>query len=604
VTKVAIVMDAERFPASGGLAGEGAGRLLGAPRVSQLAAVIRESLQNSHDAGTGEGPVRCRVTLRRLTADQLAAVRDLLATLPEEAGARERLTAFLASSSPLIMEISDWGTAGLGGPTRADETPALGETADFVNFVRNVGAARSAGQRGGTYGYGKSTLFRASGCATIVVDTLARVGEASERRLIACHVGSAYDAGGVRHTGRHWWGVPGPDGVAEPLRGAAAEGLASAMGAPERTQGGTGSTIMILDPQFGHDDLAQALGEIEEIMLWYFWPKMVDMGAGAPMLFELAREGEPTRPAGRPEDHPPLDLLVAAYRRMRAGEATQITSGNSRTLLGSYAVRQGRRLDRRPLRAGEGLIPGALHHIAVMRHVELVVRYYVGRAAPNDEQEWGGVFIADAATDVAAAFAEAEPPAHDDWMPEMLAPRSAAKTYVNVAIRELRAIAAAGGQPAPTVRPARGEAAASLAGVAEQMGRILPPAGAPTPSPRGGGRRVVQARPRVSDPQFVELVEGASGVEALFAVRAVNPSDDPMRLVATPGVVMDGAVSSDVAADDGEVSFLGWEDVDGVAIGGHEGLVLESGESRDVRARLSIPAGAAAGLVLSLEPDQ
>lgn len=599
-----IAMDAERFPASGGLAGEGAGRLLGAPRVSQLAAVVRESLQNSHDAGVGDGPVRCRVTLRRLTGAQLDAAWALLPELPEEAGAREALTAFLCSDRPLVMEISDWGAAGLGGPTRADETPAPGETADFVNFVRNVGAARSSGQRGGTYGYGKSTLFRMSGCATIVVDTLARTGHDVERRLIACHVGNAYDHDGARHTGRHWWGIAGPDGVAEPLRGAAAEDMAKKLGTPSRAGEETGSTVMILDPCFGHEDLAQALGEIEEIMLWYFWPKMIDLGQGAPMRFELAREDEPVREVGRPQDHPPLDLLVAAYRRLHAGEAAEIVSRNPHARLGRYATRQGRRLPRRPLRGGEGLIPGALHHIAVMRHVELVVRYYAGRPSPNEEQEWGGVFIAGATPAIAAAFAEAEPPAHDDWTPEMLLPRSAAKTYVNVAIRELRAIAAAGGQPSAVIRPGKGDAAASLAGVAERMGRLLPPAEVPRSTSRPGGARAsAGGRPGTSTPEFIELVEGASGVEALFSVRAANPSGETMSLVARPGVVIDGAISSELSAEDGEVGFLGWEDGEGNVLEHSAELRLGPAERREVIARIAVPDGAAAGLVVTLEPS-
>jgi hypothetical protein len=184
----------------------------------------------------------------------------------------------------------------------------------------------------------------------------------------------------------------------------------------------------------------------------------------------------------------------------------------------------------------------------------------------------------------------------------MLPPRSAAKTYVNVAIRELRAIAAAGGQPGAVIRPGKGDAAASLAGVAERMGRLLPPAEAARSVPRpGGARRFRPGRPGISAPEFIELVEGISGVEALFSVRAANPLGEAMRLVARPGVVIDGAISSELSAEEGEVRFLGWEDPDGEILEETAELRLGPTESRDLIARVSVPDGAAVGLVVILE---
>ena len=82
-----------------------------------------------------------------------------------------------------------------------------------------------------------------------------------------------------------------------------------------------------------------------------------------------------------------------------------------------------------------------------MRPVELVVKYLEGAALPDERLEWGGVFIASSEDDVERAFADSEPPAHDDWVPDSLSVRSA-KTFVNVALRELNSHAfEMGGSP-------------------------------------------------------------------------------------------------------------------------------------------------------------
>ena len=69
-----------------------------------------------------------------------------------------------------------------------------------------------------------------------------------------------------------------------------------------------------------------------------------------------------------------------------------------------------------------------------MRPAELVVKYLEGPALPTDSVEYGGVFICD--EEVEEAFAAAEPPAHDDWIPDNLTGRD--KTFVRVALRRIR----------------------------------------------------------------------------------------------------------------------------------------------------------------------
>src|SRR5205823_3805590 len=129
-----------------------------------------------------------------------------------------------------IMYFADFGTCGLGGPTRADSE---GVERDFVDFVRNIGQPPDKDLGGGSFGYGKAAFYIASKARTILLDTLCRSPEGElERRFIGCGLGESFDHDGRPHTGRHWWGRL-VDGVPEPVVGREAEGAARILGLPD-----------------------------------------------------------------------------------------------------------------------------------------------------------------------------------------------------------------------------------------------------------------------------------------------------------------------------------------------------------------------------------
>ncbi|MCE8472249.1 hypothetical protein LZ189_24970, partial [Rhodovulum sulfidophilum] len=172
-----------------------------------------------------------------------------------------------------IFEIADFNTSGLGGPTRADAV-SEGEELDFVNFLRNVGAARDTNLGGGTYGYGKTSLYALSRCSTIMADSQTTFAGQPVRRIMGCHLGNAFedDSEGLpkRYTGRHWWGRDDGEGGVDPLEGQEAVHLACALGFPERDEARTGTTIAIIAPHV--DDNADLPSDLVEALLWNFWP--------------------------------------------------------------------------------------------------------------------------------------------------------------------------------------------------------------------------------------------------------------------------------------------------------------------------------------------
>ena len=261
--------------------GENLRRLLGAPSLDRLQTVIREAVQNIADAAKlGVGP-EIEIRLRRLTPEQRRVLtsRVICGPLPEP-GSNRLLNAMRSQRQPVVMEICDFGTTGLGGPTRSDRIPLGEEHTDFIDFLRNVGTARDTTRGGGTYGFGKVALYRASKCRTIVVDTLPHGSGPQDRRLMGCHLGASFevptDGMQRRFTGRHWWGIPDPDDrIVDPVTGVGARVLAEELGLPARDEGRPGTSVMILDFETDGDDLDQIGNRVVEGLLWNFWPRMM-----------------------------------------------------------------------------------------------------------------------------------------------------------------------------------------------------------------------------------------------------------------------------------------------------------------------------------------
>lgn len=546
----------EPYSPSGNMAANGVRKLLGAPRLDLLQTVIRESVQNCCDAAKlGLGP-KVRFRLRRLLPAQMDALeRRVLSELPDDPDASDPIREFLASPAPWVLEICDFGTTGLTGPTRADRPPAPGERTDFVNFIRDIGIKRDTELGGGTYGFGKSALYLASRCSLIIVDTQTRNGGQMVRRLIGAQLGGSFVAdhgdGRRRYTGRHWWGVVDDNAqVADPLEGEAAAALAGNLGMPARSAADTGTTIMIVAPQFVDDNIDDVAGAIQEALLWNFWPRMMaDVPPDRKLDVALEIDGV-DYPIPVPEETPPLDHFCDAIRGLRLGVSSveTVASKNPIKVLGRLNIVKGIKGDRIPLRSdGESLFPETCRHIAVMRPVELVVRYFDdGDPLPQAGSEWAGVFVASDEQEVEKAFADAEPPAHDDWLYDMLPTRTRARTYVRVALGRIKeaARAVAGGQV-----PGTGghRDAPSLAHVADLFGKALASANGQGAGPRngksGGGGSVGRGY-SISRPVFQRLAEEGGESIAVFRGEIRNPAARQLTLHLQPSIVVDGGSSA------------------------------------------------------------
>lgn len=598
----------EPFATTGNITGEGFRRLLGRPALGLLQTVIREALQNSMDATLPDQGPKVMLRSRVLRGEEFAALRGrVFAEIPKDADAA-LLQEELMGESLEVFEIADFGTSGLSGPTRADLVADGPEDPDFVNFMRNVGAARDTHHGGGTYGYGKTSLYALSRHSTILVDSQTTCDGLPVRRLMACRLGGTFAAieGDVRKrfTGRHWWGsLDGTSGV-EPFSGDEAIRLAGLLGLPERSAEATGTTIMIVSPRLDEeDDEDERLPvgpHLLETVLWNFWPRMCrDTPCHRKLSVSIDVDGQNVH-VPDPEDYPPLDHFARALSDIRSGGGQIVRSQRPAMDLGRIAMVKGLRSDRNPaaLRA-DSPFPKQASHIALMRPVELVVKYVEGEAFSDARFEWGGVFVCSDDDEVEAAFADAEPPAHDDWIPDNL-PKGRSKTFVNVGLKRINEAARTFANPLSASGQSE-EKGQSLAATATLMGRLLEGGSAKGPGRRsGGGGGGTTKRTRVSSPRFSHLEIDAGRKIAVFEAELSNDGrSTDLVLKAVPHLVMDGGIAS---PDDVDVGFTGQvldltvadasEPGESMAIGIMAGKVI---------CRVPVPDEAAIGLRLSLE---
>lgn len=416
------------FPPEGASAAEGIRNQLGRPSLDALTILVRESAQNSWDARSSDDtPVDYRIDLRAVGPAHANAWRDLLHT-GAPADSHLPLRKSLRRPQIRIMSISDRGTRGLGGPTRADSAVATHH--DFVSFVRNVGEPRDNALGGGTYGFGKGIFFLVSATGTVLLHTRCRVGEGRyETRLIACALWESYlaEENGLdkRYTGRHWWGDTSGE-VIEPLVDTAADDVARKLGLDPFGPAETGTTIVVVDPRF--DDPESGAGartprevadHLAETISWQLWPKMLHGQDGAPrMRFGVRCDGVDLG-VPDPRTTRPLNMFVAAYEKMAGPAGEELSCGRPKRRLGRLGLEKRPTPPLEPTEASRAAgIERQSHHVCLMRSAELVVTYHAGPKPPSEFLSYAGVFRANSELD--DTYARAEPPTHDAWNHQFL----------------------------------------------------------------------------------------------------------------------------------------------------------------------------------------
>ncbi|MFK4089343.1 hypothetical protein ACI2LF_34845 [Kribbella sp. NPDC020789] len=575
----------QTFPPDGASAAEGIRNQLGRPELDLLTILVREAAQNSWDARVRgrRTPVDFQVEFGSVSAAQVGAWREyLLHNAPLDQ--HLPLRSVLRRSDIRILSVSDRGTTGLGGPTRADV--AQGENHDFVSFVRNIGEPRDTELGGGTYGFGKGIFYLVSKAGAVLLHTRCVTDEGLQTRLIGCALWKSYVGQEAteerRYTGRHWWG-DASSGIVEPLVGEMADQTAHRLGLRPFEAGETGTTVVVIDPVLDDMEPVQAAEYVADTIAWQLWPKMIATGERPQgMRFSVRCDGRDV-PVPDPETTRPLDLFVAAYRELAAGESKRMECRNPRKFLGQLGLAKRVGL---PIQATMASLTAGIddlvHHVCLMRPAELVVSYYKGPKPPSELQSYAGVFRADTGMD--EVYARAEPPTHDSWNPHSLQlPES---TFVRMTFRRIQEAldgllelggAVRGGSSAISLGAASGRfaslvtGAGGLGGASDfEPGRGRGPSG-PTGGPTGrrggpvdpgndGGSRGRRGRVEYVGEPYVDSRDGL-----VVVVQEFRLPDDGDHDVHVDAAVLAGPGTRETEPPLGAAVpvFVGWENAQG-----------------------------------------
>ncbi|MFE9171565.1 hypothetical protein ACFYNZ_18910 [Streptomyces kebangsaanensis] len=425
------------YPPEGASAAEGIRKQLGRPELDLLTILVRESAQNSWDARLPQSPapVDYRIDMWTVGPAHASSWRELLLAGAPGAGVFP-LRETLKRPSIRVLAVSDRGTRGLGGPTRADD--AVGTDRDFVSFIRNIGEPRDRVLGGGTYGFGKGIFYLLSRPGAVLVHSRCRTtGGTYETRLIGCTLWKSYVAtesqGQRRYTGRHWWGDTTGE-VVEPLVGREADAVVQRLGLKPFGPQETGTTVVVIDPNLDDLEPPDAADYLSDTIAWHLWPKMLSNNGNRPaMQFSVTCDGiEHSVPD--PRRTRPLNLFVAAYEAMQGPNGSHLECLRPKRRLGRLGLVKRIMPPLQATRASRMLdIEEMIHHVCLMRPAELVVTYHPGPKPASTNQGYAGVFRAD--EDMDEIYAKAEPPTHDAWNPHSL--EKPESTYVSSTFRRI-----------------------------------------------------------------------------------------------------------------------------------------------------------------------
>ncbi len=218
--------------------------------LKRPALVLREALQNSHDARRDE----CEVLgfhvagFSRVAPSVVHCLNEtVFADWPEQHGLDQRPQ----FEGMAAMIFADSGTHGLTGPVLASDAGS-GVAPRYQSFFLQLGRNTVQDQGGGTHGIGRNALIALSRLQTLVVYTNTSDGN---QRLMALRLHRGYELGGSRYPGWHYWGLDGSHAKHPlPLEGAEATEVAAELGLLSDLDHETGTAIMVLDPALSRDD--------------------------------------------------------------------------------------------------------------------------------------------------------------------------------------------------------------------------------------------------------------------------------------------------------------------------------------------------------------
>ena len=371
-----------------------------------------------------------------------AGLRERVSLLDLDGGRRERiglvagdcLTADESDSPLRICRIVEHGATGMYGAWH-------GADSRMYLAMLSIGYNEKADGSGGTFGYGKSGLIRASKPRVILAYSCFREhadDPGVTRRLLGVTYWGQYSLDGESFNGFARFGHTRDDGSVEPLENEAADEVAAALGLdvrdvedPEQL----GTTFLVMDPLVDPDGLREAIER-------NWWPAILD---GRFVVSVIDYDGQQRH--CRPKANPRLESFIQAYESVTGGEPPP---GGRRIELGPYNPRGGEKLDLGTLvlvaEPGGWSFPSdddpqareERSLIALMRNPRMVVEYHLpGDQIAKRTPFIRGVYVA--SSQLNEHLARTEPKGHERWetRPTSEIPEDSTR-YAETVLRRIR----------------------------------------------------------------------------------------------------------------------------------------------------------------------
>jgi len=406
----------------GGVDGSAMGKLFkNSGEVSDTAQLARETVQNSWDAAKAfresnpHVPFKMRFRFVDVPREDkaemvrdldLEALRDRQSSLDKSPVPDGTILDHLADDEPLrLMFVEDYGTHGLYGH------PDLLTRSHLFMALYYIGGSNKKAGAGGSYGFGKSALERASRIHSVIAHSTFEVQNDPFDDVTARVVGftwwPGHVAGSDSYEGRAQFGVV-KENDAQPAEAALAIDVADKLGFNRRDYGKPeelGTSFMVIDPAVDPDAL------VRELEKWW-WPALHEHSFDVEVV---TADGNVVVP--RPADNKFVAQFIPAYR-IAIGQDQPSDPDKARKPSENWRVRGegsenlgdlGLMVVDNPIK-DDGSEADGEALVALMRGPRMVIKYMkVGR----NRVSLRGAFVAsDEANDL---LRQTEPALHETW---------------------------------------------------------------------------------------------------------------------------------------------------------------------------------------------
>jgi len=240
-------------PGPNSIAGTASTKLLHGSEMDDLTVMLRETVQNSWDARGESELIGYAFNGVVLSDKELANLRLCIG----QNTYGKTVVDFIENNGRCAIEIADVGTTGLDGDTTYDNNHT--ELSRFLKFVFEVGNTMQGAGAGGSFGYGKASLYKVSKVGTVAIYSRIKKRSGYEERFIIKSI-NRFEDHDDSSSGVYWWGerihTPADDSYSRsilPVTGNDANEIAKSLGMRTLSNSESGTVLLVYEPYLDLD---------------------------------------------------------------------------------------------------------------------------------------------------------------------------------------------------------------------------------------------------------------------------------------------------------------------------------------------------------------